>query len=45
MAVVITSGRAHKAELLVKILLKHGIKPVYLPVLKVEEGGSTRRPL
>jgi uroporphyrinogen-III synthase len=39
MAVVITSGRAHKAELLVKILLKHGIEPVYLPVLKVEEVG------
>ncbi len=40
MAVVITSGRAHRAELLVKILLKHGVEPVYLPVLKVEEAGG-----
>ncbi len=39
MAVVITSGRAHKAEMLVKILLKRGIEPVYLPVVKVEEVG------
>jgi len=26
-------------------MLKHCIDPVYLPVLKVEEVGSTRRPL
>jgi len=26
-------------------MLEHGIEPVYLPVLKVEEVVSTRRPL
>jgi len=39
-SVVITSGRAHKAELLVKILLRHGVEPVYMPVLKIEEAGG-----
>jgi len=31
MAVVIASGRAHKAELFVKILLKHGVEPSICP--------------
>ncbi len=37
MAVVITSGRPSKAELLVRVLLKHGIEPLYMPLVKVEE--------
>jgi len=35
--VVITSGRAHKADLLAKMLAKAGIEPVYLPVVKIEQ--------
>ncbi|ABO08878.1 uroporphyrinogen-III synthase [Pyrobaculum calidifontis] len=38
--VVITSGRAHKADLLAKMLTRAGIEPVYLPVVKIGEAGG-----
>ena len=35
--VIITSGRPSKAELLAKLVFKHGGEAVYLPLVKVEE--------
>nr|KJR72788.1 MAG: hypothetical protein TU35_09760 [Thermoproteus sp. AZ2] len=37
---VITSGRPHKAELLVKTLLRGGVEPVYTSLVNIEKTGE-----
>ncbi|MCY0891787.1 MAG: uroporphyrinogen-III synthase [Pyrobaculum arsenaticum] len=39
-AVIITSGRPSKADLLARLVFKHGGEALYLPVVKVEERGA-----